>query len=192
MSGPGSAITGGGAAATNHFWWCQSSAIARWLVQDDPATTDFARAVEVKRDAWARASADALEFEQEGLELTLAEVLPLALSADRPAMGKQLDDLCTKRSPYCGARPALAFGRWACTYLAAGGTRDADFVDRGETMLRETLLSYFQHMPHMGEAALWLKAIYFDSGVTKTAEETILRAFDLMLGIEPCELLHPR
>jgi hypothetical protein len=35
----------------------------------------------------------------------------------------------------------------------------------------------------MIEAALWLKAIYFDSGVAQTPEQTIARAYDCMLGI---------
>lgn len=170
-------------ASTHHFWWWQSAALARWLAHDDPAEADFARAVGIERDALANAPADALEFEREELEMMLAKVLPMALSGQCPAIGAELDRMCTERSPHWGARPALEFGRWACTHLATGGTRDAEYVARGEAMLSETLLSYFQYMPGMGEATLWLKAIYFDSGVTRTAEETILRAYDLMPGV---------
>jgi len=32
--------------------------------------------------------------------------------------------------------------------------------------------------------AMWLKAIYHDSGVTRTPEETILKAYDTMTGVE--------
>ena len=32
--------------------------------------------------------------------------------------------------------------------------------------------------------AMWLKAIFYDSGVTRTPEETILRAYDTMSGVE--------
>lgn len=50
-------------------------------------------------------------------------------------------------------------------------------------MLQRTVEPYFQYMPGLGEAALWLKAIYFDSGVTRTAEETMLRVYDFMPGV---------
>ena len=32
--------------------------------------------------------------------------------------------------------------------------------------------------------AMWLKAVYHDSGVTRTPEETILEAYDTMTGAE--------
>ena len=35
-----------------------------------------------------------------------------------------------------------------------------------------------------GLAALWLKAIYFDSGVVRTPEQAIAKAYDSMPGIE--------
>lgn len=173
------------AAAIHHFLWWEAAALARWLVYDGPATVEFARAVEVERDAWALAPAEGLAFGQDRLEQALGKVLPMALSAGLPAIGRELDALCTQRTPHWGARPALEFGRWACERLDAGGARDATFVAAGEAMLRETLTEYFQFMPDMGDAALWLKAIYFDSGITATAEETILRAYDLMPGVAP-------
>ena len=176
-------------AATHHSWWWQSAALARWLVHDDPAAADFGRAVDVERDAWANAPADALQFEQEEREQVLASHLPMALSADRPVIGMELDRTCTQRSADWGARPALDFGQWACAHLAAGGARDAGFVDRGETMLRQALPSYFQYLPGMGEAALWLKAIYFDSGVTRSAEETMLRLYDFLPGVQRPEFV---
>lgn len=42
------------------------------------------------------------------------------------------------------------------------------------------------------ERLLWLKAICFNSGVTKTAEEAILRAYDLMLGGQRPEFVPSR
>lgn len=171
------------AGRTHHRWWWQSVAVCRWLLHDDRGETDFARAVEVEHEGWTQAPGDALEFEQPDLEMTLPKLLPMALSGGRPALGVALDALCTERDPDWGARPALEFGRWACTHLVNGGHRDADFVARGEDMLQRTVEPYFQYMPGLGEAALWLKAIYFDSGVTKTAEETMLRVYDFMPGV---------
>jgi hypothetical protein len=34
------------------------------------------------------------------------------------------------------------------------------------------------------EAALWLKAIYWDTGVVRTPEQTIAKAYDFMPGVE--------
>ena len=50
-------------------------------------------------------------------------------------------------------------------------------------MLQRTVEPYFQYMPGLGEAALWLKAIYFDSGIVETPAQAIARAYDSMPGV---------
>jgi len=51
-------------------------------------------------------------------------------------------------------------------------------------MLKATLLPYFFWGANRTEPALWLKAIYWDSGVARTPEQTFARAYDSMPGIE--------
>ena len=81
------------------------------------------------------------------------------------------------------ATSPVRFGHWACRHLVDGGTRDAEFVARGKAMLTANLLPTFYQGGKMIETALWLKAIYFDSGVAQTPEQTIARAYDCMPGI---------
>ena len=164
----------------HHRCWWEAVALARWLVNNDPATADFAKAVDAEQDALAHVPSEVKPYLSHHQAESLPDVLPLALSAGRPAVGLSFYRASTARDLEIGVGPALKFGEWACDHLAGGGARDAEFVARGEAMLREALPSYFQYVPHRGEATLWLKAIYFDSGVTRTAEETILRAYDLM------------
>ena len=51
-------------------------------------------------------------------------------------------------------------------------------------MLRQKLLSRFIENGSYIKMVLWLKAIYHDSGITRTPEETIFKAYDTMPGIE--------
>jgi hypothetical protein len=80
--------------------------------------------------------------------------------------------------------PVLQFGLWACQHLAAGGKRDAEFVGRGAEMLRASLLPNFFHSADRRQPALWLKAIYWDSGMVRTPEQAFARAYDSMPGVE--------
>jgi hypothetical protein len=50
-------------------------------------------------------------------------------------------------------------------------------------MLTANLLPRFYEGGDSIQLALWLKAIYFDSGVAQTPEQTIARAYDCMPGI---------
>jgi len=51
-------------------------------------------------------------------------------------------------------------------------------------MLRASLLPYFCWTPQWIEPALWLKAIYWDSGVVRTPEQAIVKAYDSMPVVE--------
>lgn len=76
------------------------------------------------------------------------------------------------------------FGLWACRHLAEGGRPDAAYVAKGEEMLRQVMMERFIPNGSHIKMAMWLKAIYHDSGITRTPEETILKAYDTMIGIE--------
>lgn len=81
-------------------------------------------------------------------------------------------------------RAELMHGQWACRHLADGGKPDAAYVDKGEEMLRKTMTQRFIDGGNYTKIALWLKAIYHDSGVARTPEETIFKAYDTMTGVE--------
>ncbi len=85
----------------------------------------------------------------------------------------------------------VGFGYWACRHLVKSGKRDQAFVGRGREMLTANLLPNFYQSGRMMEPALWLKAIYFDSGVVQTLEEVIARAYDSMPNVTRPDFILP-
>jgi len=121
---------------------------------------------------------------REGFELAL----PLDLAARRHDVGPKLCQEAGLTSKASSApaisRAELMYGQWACRHLADGGKPDAAYVAKGEEMLRKTTMERFIPNGSHTTMAMWLKAIYHDSGVTRTPEETILKAYDTMTGVE--------
>jgi len=114
----------------------------------------------------------------------LSQCMAVALAGNVPAIGLKLCEATTAGRPSANQKPLLHFGKWACEHLARGGSRDAVFVARGAEMLRASLLPNFFWGGDRTEPALWLKAIYWDSGVARTPEQAIARAYDSMPGIK--------
>ena len=166
-----------------HFMWWQSLGLSRWLLSADPAIPEFARAVHIELAGWERATPAEAAQDHRDRQDYLGERLATCLTANSPTLGIRFYEAARIRAPFNLGRPALEFGRWASAYLAEGHLRDATFVAKGEGMFRATFLPFFQPSSFWLEATLWLKAIYFDSGTTRTAEETIFRAYDCMPGI---------
>ena len=121
---------------------------------------------------------------REGLELAL----PLNLEAQRHDVGLKLCQeagLTAKPSSAPAiVRAELMYGQWACRHLAGGGKADAAYVAKCEEMLRKVMTERSIENGYYTRMAMWLKAIYHDSGVTRTPEETILKAYDVMTNIE--------
>lgn len=117
------------------------------------------------------------------LEL-LGARLATALAADAPALGLKIVDTVIRRYPYGLVAPVLGFGVWGCERLMKGGVRDSTFVSEGSEMLAASLLPKFFWEGARIEPALWLKAIYFDSGVVEMPEQAIAKAYDSMPGVE--------
>jgi hypothetical protein len=171
------------------YQWWQTLGLCKWLIDGDPAVAAFERASEADWRHWDRFD----RFEPDGAQLLrregLEHALPLHLAARRPAVGVQLCEAAGLIAKPSSAPPLqaaeLTYGKWACRYLADGGRPDATYVAKGEEMLRKALLARFieSDNDHI-KMVLWLKAIYHDSGVTRTPEETIFKAYDTMPGIE--------
>jgi hypothetical protein len=106
-----------------------------------------------------------------------------ALAADAPLIGLKIYEAARIELPIDSADSATQFGHWACQHLVGGGTRDKTFVTYGRDMLTANLLLRFYQEANMIEAALWLKAICFDSGVVQTPEEAFAKAYDSMPGV---------
>jgi len=170
------------------YQWWETLGLCKWLIDGDPAVAEFARASEADWRQWDKFD----RFEPNGQKLLMREglelSLPLNLAARRPAVGLDLCQaagLATKASSAPAiVRAELMFGQWACHHLADGGQPDAAYVANGEEMLRKVMSDRFIMNGYHTKMAMWLKAIYHDSGITRTPEETILKAYDTMIGIE--------
>lgn len=168
-------------------WW-ETLGLCKWLIDGDPAVAEFTRASEADWRKW-----DLFErFEPDGAKLLLREglehALPLNLAARRYDIALKLREAAgfTIKASSAPAivRAELMYGQWACRHLADGGRPDATYVAKGEEMLREAMMERFIGGGDYTKMAMWLKAIYHDSGITRTPEETILKAYDTMTGVE--------
>lgn len=168
----------------SRFIWYQTLALSKWLSRGDPAPADFAKAAEAEWDAWVYASLKAVDRDRGEEQSALSERLATALAANDPGLGLRLFAAVAPTEPSEYEAPLLQFGHWACQHLVKGGERDEEFVARGAETLRASLLPHFFWHGNRTEPALWLKAIYWDSGMVRTPEEAIARAYDSMPGVE--------
>lgn len=170
------------------YQWWQTLGLCKWLIDGDPAVAEFARASEADWRQWDQFD----RLEPNGAKLLMREGLELALPLNLAARSYGIAlRLCREAglttqpsSAPATVRAELMYGQWACRHLADGGKPDADYVAKGEEMLRKVMTERFIANGHYTRMAMWLKAIYHDSGVTRMPEETILKAHDTMIGVE--------
>ena len=169
------------------YQWWETLGVCKWLIDGDPAVAEFGRASEAVWRKWDKFD----RLLPNGRKLLMREVLegalPLNLAARRHDVGLKLCQEAGLTSKASSApaisRAELMYGQWACRHLADGGKPDAAYVAKGEEMLRKTTIERFIPNGSRIPMAMWLKAIYHDSGVTRTPEETILKAYDTMTGV---------
>jgi hypothetical protein len=166
------------------FMWYQTLGLCKWLSRGDAAEAEFAKAIKAEVDAREHALKETLALDVGDEQATLTERVATALAARNPVVGLNLLAAVGVAHASELEAPVLEFSQWACHHLASGGKRDAEFVKRGAGMLQATLLPYFFWGANRVEPALWLKAIYWDSGVARTPEQAIAKAYDSMPGIE--------
>ncbi|GEP58715.1 hypothetical protein [Reyranella soli] len=174
---------------TNEGWrdslydWRQSLGVSQWLARGDRAFAALTAAAAADWQLLELAS-PALAARARATRRNYMSIhLATALAGDAPLIGLKIYEAAGATLPMGLATSPVRFGHWACRHLVDGGSRDAAFVARGKAMLTANLLPTFYHGGKMFEAALWLKAIYFDSGVVQTPEQTFARAYDCMPGI---------
>ncbi len=166
--------------------WRHALGLFKWLSRGDPAKRELSAALNsgwmVKARDKSRVVSD---LERRERDEYLERRIALALAADQPLLGLQFLEAIGIEGPPSPEEVAMVrFGWWACRHLVDGGRRDAAFVSRGEEMLTATLVE--SHMWHgaLIEPSLWLKAIYFDSGVVNTPEQAIAKAYDSMSWLD--------
>ncbi len=163
--------------------WRQMLGFCKWLSRGDTAENHFAGALEAEWYSWTSISPSDAALERDVLEYDMPHCLAVALAAKNPVLGLKLLAFADIKEPFEEHVPMLEFGEWACRHLAGGGERNAEFIARGEEMLRMGPPDFFTDLRRR-EAALWLKAIYWDSGMARTPEQTIGKAYDFIPGVE--------
>lgn len=164
------------------YSWQRTLGLCKWLSRGDDARKHLVLALDASWQTLQRASGGQAAKSQ--AQEDLSQRLAVALAGNAPTFGLRFYEAAKVNRPSSDQAPLLQFGKWACDHLARGGNRDATFVARGADMLRASLLPNFFWGGNRTEPALWLKAIYWDSGVAKTPEQAIARAYDSMPGVK--------
>ncbi len=168
----------------DHYSWWRTLGLAKWLLDREAGTVEFSRALNVVVESWRQSLPDRVKDWREANQYNLSQRLAVAIGAGNPTDGLLVIREVGTHRPVRSERPVMKFGIWACEYLASGKSRDAAFLQQGASMLNSSMMPHFFREPGgRTDPALWLKAIYFDSGVTKTAEETLLKVYDFMPGV---------
>ncbi len=169
------------------YIWREALGLCKWLSRGDSAQHEFARALNAEWYSWTEVSEKDAARDRVELLDELTQYLAMAIAAKDPLLGlKFLARVDMKEWLEGGDEqeiPLLQFGEWACRHLAGGGKQDAEFVARGVEMLRAGPPSFFFDVRRT-EAALWLKAIFWDTGMARTPEQAIARIYDFLPGIE--------
>ncbi len=166
-----------------YVWW-RTLGLCKWLCGIDGAEKDFTKALQAEWRAWAQARPEDAARDFHLRWEALSEHLALALAAKYPWAGLQFRSAAgiTKIS---ADHPTLLFlGQWACLHLHLENKRDTEFIGQGGKLLRMTMWPELLSQGRHTEAALWLKAIYWDSGAARSPEQAIARAYDFLPGVK--------
>lgn len=166
------------------YEWRQVFGLCRWLLHGDPVEQELTASLEADWQSLHEARPEHVTTTRSGRRELLSARLATALAANAPALGLRIAKAVIRSHPPALEAPILGFGVWGCERLMKGGARDSAFVSGGKEMLTESLLPKFFWEHARIEPALWLKAIYFDSGMVRTPEQAIAKAYDSMPGIE--------
>lgn len=155
-------------------WW-RALGVGRWIVGRGDGVEEFAGAADHVHQQW-----------QGDEPCPFVTSVLIGLASRRYQMVEWISQQCLSETGRLAVfeddRPMAELARWMAKHLAAGGTRDARFVARAEAALRA-----WYDIPKLIDwvgLALWLKEIYWESGLTKTPAETFLRLYEVLPQIK--------
>jgi hypothetical protein len=128
-----------------------------------------------------------LPLSDEAIAGYLARYLASCIQGEQYARGVSLYERVGTRKDIDPERMTKVeeLGYWVCRERLVQRRIPTDtYVSVGERVLKGYLQSDWLSHGHMLIAAHWLKILYWHSGVTPSALETILKAYDLMPGVE--------
>jgi hypothetical protein len=162
------------------YAWRRTLGLAKWLCGIEGAERHWASALQAEWQAWQRARPEDVGRDFHLRRESLTEHLVMALAAKVPSVGLQFRAAAGIKTIAADQPPLLLLGQWACVFLNVFGTPDSEFFTTGNLFLRDALWPEFLSTGRLAELALWLKVLAWDTGVVRTPEEAIARAYDLM------------
>lgn len=160
------------------YAWRRTLGIAKWLCGIDGAESDFKRALLAEWQGWEQADRDDAARDFDLRREALPEHLSMALAAGDPSAVLPLRAAASVATIAEGQPPLLILGQYACLHLHRGNGRDAEFDANTAYFLRQALWSELLLRGRYTQAALWLKALFWDGGTAKTPEQAMMRAYD--------------
>ena len=164
--------------------WRQALGLCKWLGRGHHAFAELTSATVADWQVMELASPALASQARASRREFMGDHLAGALAADAPLIGLKIYEAAGMKARMEPATSPVRFGHWACRHLVNRGARDETFVSRGRDMLTANLLPRFYEGGDSIQAALWLKAIYFDSGVVHTPEQAFAKAYDSMPGVQ--------
>jgi hypothetical protein len=165
------------------FSWRLMLGVCKWLGRGEPTFGALTAAAATDWQVVALVDGELAPDVRASRRYQMSLHFATALAADAPLLGLKIYEAAGMRPPMGPATLPTRFGHWACQHLLGNGTRDETFVARGKAMLTANLLPIFLPSGDNIQVALWLKAIYFDSGAVQTPEQAIAKAYDSTPGI---------
>ena len=162
------------------YAWRRTLGIAKWLCGIDGAEGDFKRALLAEWQGWEQVDQENATRDFPLRRDALPEHLSLALAARDPSAVVPLRTAAGVTTIAEDQPPLLILGQYACLYLHAGNSRDDEFNSNTTYFLRAGMWPELLSQGRYTQAALWLKALCWDSGATRTPEEAMARAYDFM------------
>ena len=162
------------------YAWRRTLGLCKWLCGIEGGEIDLDRALDAEWQAWKQARPEDAARDFQLRRESLAEHLAMAIAANNVRAGLHLRTAAGIEQVSIDHSPLLFHGQWACLHLYAGYGRDEEFVAKGIRFVGPSLWPELLLRGRYTEAALWLKAIYWDSGIMRTAEETMARAYDFL------------
>ena len=165
------------------FSWRLMLGVCKWLGRGEPTFGALTAAAATDWQVVALVDGELAPDVRASRRYQISLHFATALAADAPFLGLKIYEAAGMKPPMGPASNPARFGHWACRHLLGDGTRDENFVARGKAMMTANLLPIFLPSGDNIQVALWLKAIYFDSGVVQTPQQAIAKAYDSTPGI---------
>ncbi len=165
------------------YAWRRTLGLATWLCGREGAERHFAAALSAEWDCWHKATPDQVKRDGSLRRDRLGENLALALAANQPKIGVYFFAEAGG-GPFeeLGSLPML--GAYACTRMLGSETMTPAFIEEARQLLDAALWPDCLSEGRYTEPALWMKFLYFDSGMARTPEAALARLYDFMPGVK--------